>query len=115
MDSDTFQLYDLKVSIEQIRGNCTCDIQVGQYFELKGGKLSLPDGQSFCLYALQAAIPLLPAKQRPLHPHDWMQTDSRITCPDPHCGLVMLIERTNQQTFSHSEVSAEPLIPDTGM
>ncbi len=57
-----FELYDLRVTIEAIRGRSTCQHEVGAYFELKSGQLSLPAGQGFCLYALQAAIPLLPAK-----------------------------------------------------
>ncbi len=77
--------------------------------ELKGGKLELPAGKSFCLYALQSAIPLLPAKQRPLHPNDWMQTDSRVVCPDPLCGVIMLIQRQAPRTLKHSEVSAVEL------
>lgn len=109
-NSDNFELYDLRVTIEEIRGQCTCDHSIGQYFELKGGKLSLPANQSFCLYALQSTIPLLPAKQRPLQPNDWMQTDARIICPDPLCGVVMLIERAGQRFLRHSEVSAVPLV-----
>src|SRR3954453_12447865 len=111
MAEDTFELYDLKITIEEIRGNCTCDHALGEYFELKGGKLELPPGQSFCLYALQAAIPLLPAKQRPLHPNDWMATDTRVVCPDPLCGLVMRIDRVARRTLRHDDVSAVPM-PD---
>jgi len=107
--SDTFELYDLRVRIEEIRGQCTCDHAVGDSFELRGGKLSLPAGQSFCLYALQSTIPLLPAKQRPLHPNDWMQTDARVVCPDPLCGVIMVIERVGQRTLHHDDVSAVPL------
>jgi uncharacterized repeat protein (TIGR04076 family) len=103
---DTFELYDLRVRIEEIRGTCTCDHQVGQYFELKGGKLSLPPGQSFCLYALASTLPLLPTKQRTLHPNDWMSTDARVVCPDPLCGVVMLIERVGTRTVHHDDVSA---------
>lgn len=103
---DTFELYDLRICIEAIQGTCTCDHRIGDYFELKGGKLSLPPGASFCLYALQSTLPLLPAKQRPLHPNDWMATDARIVCPDPLCGVVMLIERTSPRTLHHADVSA---------
>lgn len=110
--SGAFELYDLRVSIEEIRGQCTCEHAVGDYFELKGGKVALPDGKSFCLYALQSAIPLLPAKQRKLHPHDWLETDWRIICPDPLCGVVLLIERTNRRVLYHSDVSAVKLDED---
>jgi uncharacterized repeat protein (TIGR04076 family) len=107
--SDEFDLFDLRIRIEEIRGHCTCDHRVGDEFELRSGKLHLPAGQSFCLYALQATIPLLPAKQRITHPNDWMSTDARIVCPDPLCGVVMLIERTTRRTLRHQDVSAVPL------
>ncbi|MEL6255550.1 MAG: TIGR04076 family protein [Bacteroidota bacterium] len=102
---DQFELYDLKVEVESISGNCTCKMAVGDSFFMKGGKLSLPDGKDFCLYALQASIPLLPAKQRKNHPADWMETDARVICPDPECKLVMRIDRTQSRVLDHDEVS----------
>jgi uncharacterized repeat protein (TIGR04076 family) len=111
--TDEFELYDLRVRIEEIRGRCTCRHQVGDAFELNGGKLQLPPGQSFCLYALQATIPLLPAKQRATHPNDWMTTDAHVVCPDPLCGVVMVIERTARRILRHQDVSAVPLNPES--
>src|SRR5215467_9423977 len=104
--TDEFELFDLSVHIEEIRGHCTCEHRVGDAFELRSGKLHLPPGQSFCLYALQATIPLLPAKQRITHPNDWMSTDARVVCPDPLCGVCMVIERTARRTLHHADVSA---------
>src|SRR5262245_21565359 len=112
MDGGTFELFDLRVVVEEIRGRCTCQHAVGDQFELRGGKLSLPAGQSFCLYALQSAIPLLPAKQRQLDRNDWMATDSRVVCPDPLCGLVMRIDRIDRRRLQHDDVSATPLTAD---
>ena len=43
----TFELFDLRVIIEEIGGHCTCDHAVGDWFEVCGGKLSLPSHQSF--------------------------------------------------------------------
>lgn len=105
MSDDQFQLYDLSIVVESIEGNCTCNMTVGDCFYLKGGKLSMPDGQDFCLYALQAVIPLLPAKQRLNHPADWMETDSRAVCPDPACRLTMRIDREATRTLRHDDVS----------
>lgn len=105
---DQFELYDLKVEVERIEGHCTCNMAPGDHFFLRSGKLSLPDGSDFCLYALQAAIPLLPAKQRRNHPADWMETDARVVCPDPACRLIMRIDRLNRRTLRHDEVSALP-------
>lgn len=105
--TDTFELFDLRVIIEEIRGHCTCDHAVGDWFEVRGGKLSLP--RAFCLYALQSTIPLLPAKQRLLQANDWMTTDTRVVCPDPLCGVIMRIERVARRTVRHADVSAVPL------
>ncbi|MFQ5741582.1 MAG: TIGR04076 family protein, partial [Acidobacteriota bacterium] len=68
LSPEEFELYDLRVSVESIEGNCTCEMREGDSFLLKGGKLSLPENGDFCLFALQAVIPILPAKQRPCHP-----------------------------------------------
>jgi uncharacterized repeat protein (TIGR04076 family) len=108
-DDETFDLYDLKITVEEIRGTCTCGHTVGDSFELVSGKLKLPNDQSFCVYALQSTLPLLPAKQRPLQPADWMHTDTRVICPDPLCGVVMRIDRTLVRRVRHSDTSAVPL------
>lgn len=102
---DEFELYDLAVVVEKIEGHCTCTMAEGDCFYLHGGKLSLPDGADFCLYALQSVIPLLPAKQRRNHPADWMETDARVVCPDPACRLIMRIDRVSRRTLRHDDVS----------
>ncbi len=108
---DEFELYDLAVVVEAIEGHCTCAMHVGDTFFLRGGKISLPDGADFCLYALQAVIPLLPAKQRRNHPADWMETDARAACPDPACRLIMHIRRVGGRTLRHDDVSPIPWEP----
>ena len=105
---DQFELYDLAVVVERIDGHCTCSMKVGDTFYLRSGKISMPDSGDFCLYALQSAIPLLPAKQRQNHPADWMETDSRVVCPDPACGLILRIDRVSQRTVRHDDVSPIP-------
>ena len=105
---DEFTLFDLEVVVEKIEGNCTCNMAVGDRFFLKSGKLSMPQGQDFCLYALQAAIPLLPAKQRQGNPADWMETDTRVVCPDPACRLIMRIDRSDERALRHDDVSPIP-------
>ncbi|MGB5553917.1 MAG: TIGR04076 family protein [Flavobacteriaceae bacterium] len=103
--ADQFELYDLSIVVEEIKGNCTCNMAVGNKFFLKGGKLSLPDKSDYCLYALQSTLPLLPTKQRKNHPADWMETDSRVVCPDPACQLVMRIDREGVRVLNHDDVS----------
>ena len=107
-NNDSFTLFDLEIIVEQIEGHCTCNMAVGNRFYLRSGKLSFPDGQDFCLYALQATLPLLPAKQRQSHPADWMETDARVVCPDPACRLIMRINRSAERTLRHDDVSPIP-------
>lgn len=103
--ADQFELYDLCILVEKIDGHCTCNMTIGDRFYLKGGKLSLPEGKDFCLYAMQSTIPLLPTKQRKNHPADWMETDARVVCPDPACRLIMRIDREQVRVLDHDEVS----------
>lgn len=108
MSNDEFDLYDLDVVVEAIEGNCTCDMAVGDRFHLRSGKISLDAGTNFCVYALHTALPFLPAKQRRSHPADWMETDTRVTCPDPACRLIMRIDRVGARTLRHDDVSPIP-------
>ncbi len=112
---DQFELYDLSIVVESIEGNCTCAMSVGDCFHLCGGKISLPNNADFCLYAMQAVIPLLPAKQRLNHPADWMETDSRAVCPDPACKLTMRIDRVDKRTLRHDDVSPIPWEGEEGL
>lgn len=108
----TFRLFDLRVEVEQAAGvPMICNHRVGDAFELSGENLSLPEGQTFPLYSLAALLPLLPAKQRETHPHDWMTTDTLVACPDPHCGGRFRIVRTGTTVFDHADVTAVPLPP----
>ena len=83
-----------------------CSARVGDYFELRGENLFLPEGQGFSIYSLAAVLPLLAAKQRPTHPNDWMSTDAEVACPDPNCPSKLRITRLALRTFRHSDVTA---------
>ncbi|MDJ0941707.1 MAG: TIGR04076 family protein [Woeseiaceae bacterium] len=107
--NDEFELWDLRVEVVGDPESMVCSHSVGDYFEVSGENLSFPAGQSFSMYSLAAILPLLPAKQRMTHAHDWMTTDAEIACPDPHCGGRFRITRTGKTTFRHSETTVVPL------
>jgi uncharacterized repeat protein (TIGR04076 family) len=110
VSEDTFELYDLKVEVVAPEGSrIFCGAKVGDFFEVSGEMLHFPPGQGFSLYSLAALLPLLPAKQRPSHPHDWMTTDAEVACPDPHCPTRFRITRTGKRVFSHAATTAVPL------
>jgi uncharacterized repeat protein (TIGR04076 family) len=87
-------LWDLRVTVQSIEGRSVCGLSVGDYFELtRSSRLSIPTGRHFCIFALAAALPLLPAKQRTLAEDDWLENEALVCCPDPGERLVMRIER----------------------
>ncbi len=86
------RLRDLRVVVEEAGGKCTSGMQRGDYFLLRSGRLYIPPDRHFCLYALHAVLPLLPAKQRPLQDGDWLKEDSHIVCPDPAGNVIMRVE-----------------------
>ena len=90
----TFGLYDLRVVVERIEGRSVCGLRVGDYFEVtESSKVRLPPDGHFCLYALAAVLPLLPATQRALDSADWLAQNSRVACLDPDERVIMRIER----------------------
>lgn len=107
---DGFELYDLRVEVVAPEGGpIYCGAKIGDHFELRGEMLHLPPGQGFSIYSLAALLPLLPAKQRPTHAHDWMTTDAEVACPDPNCASRFRITRTGRRRFSHAATTAVPL------
>jgi uncharacterized repeat protein (TIGR04076 family) len=112
---DSFELYDLRVEVVAPEGaKLYCGAKPGDYFELKGEMLHLPEGQGFSIYSLAAVLPLLAAKQRVTHPNDWMSTDAEIACPDPNCPSRMRITRLSTRTFRHAETTAVALTRGSG-
>lgn len=100
------RIYDLRVTVERIEGRSVCGLEVGDYFELtESSRVRIPEGRHFCLYALQAVLPMLPAKQRKLPDEDWLERDTLVCCPDPEERLVMRIERTGERLMQTEELT----------
>ena len=101
-----FSLYDLRVTVVEIRGRSVCGLNVGDYFELtESSRLRIPANKHFCVYALSAVLPLLAAKQRDLSENDWLASDSTVHCPDPEEGLVMRIERIARRKLNRDDLT----------
>ena len=99
-------LYDLRVTVERIEGRSVCGLAVGDYFEVtESSRVRIPDGKHFCLFAIQAVLPLLPAKMRNLPDEDWLEQDNLVCCPDPEEGLVMRIERLAERSLVTEELT----------
>jgi uncharacterized repeat protein (TIGR04076 family) len=100
------ELWDLRVVVESIEGRSVCGLAVGDYFELtQSSHLTIPAGRHFCVYALAAVLPLLPAKQRALEDDDWLERDALVCCPDPEERLVMRIERRRRTALDPARLT----------
>ena len=106
---DSFVLYDLKVEVVKTERPFVCSHREGDYFLCEGENLVFPAGSRFSMYALSAILPMLPARQRELHPNDWMLSDAEIACPDPNCGARFRISRVGKRIQRHSECTVVPL------
>lgn len=107
---DGYPLFDLKVVVEQAENvPMICRHNVGDWFTVTDDDLiTMGPGVRFPMYSLAAILPILPAKQRDLHPNDWMLSDAVIACPDPHCGGRFRILRQDRRIHSHADNSALP-------
>ncbi len=111
--NDLFELHILRVEVEKSADKpLVCSHVVGAAFEVHGENIIGPNDTTFVfsLYALASLLPLLPAKQRNTHPHDWMSTDALIACPDPNCGGLFRITRIGKEQYSHAETTVVPLL-----
>ncbi len=65
-------MQDLKVRVKEIKGHCDI-MREGDYFIVRGSKLSIPESPYFCYWAIQSVAPMLPAKQRKIDEQgDWV-------------------------------------------
>jgi uncharacterized repeat protein (TIGR04076 family) len=104
--AELFSLFDLRVTVEEIRGRSVCGMRVGDWFDVRNSsQLVIPEGRHFCMYALSSALPLLAAKQRELDANDWLASDNLVACPDPDEGLIMRIERLDQVELDKTDLT----------
>jgi len=100
------RLYDLRVTVERIEGRSVCGLEIGDYFEVtESSRVLIPEGRHFCLFAMQAVLPLLPAKMRRLPDEDWLERESLVCCPDPEERLVMRVERIGERMLVTEELT----------
>ena len=108
-EDDSFELFDLRVeAIVPPGAKVYCGARDKDYFEVRGEMLTLPPDQGISIYSLASVLPLLAAKQRPVHANDWMASDDEIACPDPNCQSRLRIVRTGLRRFQRQTTTATP-------
>lgn len=106
-------MYDLRIVVDEVRGFCDMPMRPGDYCELRGGRLFIPEGRYFCMWALNSVLPLLPVKQRRIaEENDWVPRTSRVACPDPDGMVILRIERLDAGE-EHHQVPLPRLLVDS--
>jgi len=90
--SPSFAARRLRIVVDEVKGKCTSALKPGDALYLDGSRLTIPAGRHFCLYALQAVLPFVAAKQRRLEKRDWLERDDRFICPDPAGNVILRIQ-----------------------
>lgn len=105
-------MYDLRVVVEEVKGFCDMPMQVGDYFEVRAGRIIVPPGKHICMWALQSLMPFFPVKQRDSkEENDWIPYTKRICCPDPNGMVIYRIDRIGDDSDA-AQVVRERMLPD---
>ena len=104
-------MYDLRIVVEEIKGFCDMPMHVGDYFEVRAGRIVIPDGKYMCMWALQAMMPFFPVKQRDTtEENDWIPYTKHINCPDPNGMVIYRIERIGDEEAEKQLVRKRMLV-----
>jgi uncharacterized repeat protein (TIGR04076 family) len=84
----------IKVTVERIDGHCNLPVLVGDHFFVEGSRLSVPDGNNVCIWALQSMMPVFPIinVKESLPDDHWVKSVRHFTCPDPKGKVIFRLE-----------------------
>lgn len=73
----------IKIAVSEIKGKCDNGMEVGDYFIINDGKISIPEGKSICIWTLNGMLPMFPFLQekKALPKDHWVTSATTYTCP----------------------------------
>jgi uncharacterized repeat protein (TIGR04076 family) len=83
----------VRVVVDRVEREPSCGLRLGDYFDVVGTRVLVPNGKSFCLSAMAAVFPVLQQRLGNLPPGDWLERKPWIRCPDAVDGVVMRLDR----------------------
>jgi len=105
-------LFDVRVEVEEVKGFCDLPMRPGDYFEVRGGRLIIPEGKHMCIWALQSLLPMIPLKQRTIaESNDWVNHTHRMICPDPNGMVVYKFTRIGLDGAAVARVETQRPVP----
>ncbi|MHA1950457.1 MAG: TIGR04076 family protein [Candidatus Thorarchaeota archaeon] len=84
----------IRVTVEKIDGYCNLPVLVGDYFNVEGSKMKIPEGKHVCIWALQSMMPVFPIMdiKENLPEEHWVKSVKHFTCPDPDGRVLYRLE-----------------------
>ena len=73
-------------------------MRVGDWFEIHGSRLVIPEGKTICPYAFAAVAPVIALRQSDLPADHWFVRKPYICGPDAEENLVMKVEAIHAET-----------------
>ncbi|GAA2245467.1 TIGR04076 family protein [Herbiconiux moechotypicola] len=73
-----------------------CALKKGDWFEVDAEGLRMPDGQSFCAFAIASVLPLVNGRLGDDDPDEWLDSKPLLQCPDPPEALWMRLENVTE-------------------
>jgi uncharacterized repeat protein (TIGR04076 family) len=87
-------MFDVKLTVTSVKGNCAAGYKVGDYFFIKNGlMIEVGEPNGICMYALPALLPYLTAYCRRTPEDDWINFKQELQCPDNTNAVIFGLER----------------------
>ena len=87
-------MFDIKLTVKSVKGNCAAGYRVGDYFTIKDGLMIEPgEPKGLCMYAIPALLPYLTAYCRNTPEDDWINFKQELQCPDNTNAVIFGLER----------------------
>jgi len=87
-------MYNAKLTVKSVKGNCAAGYKVGDYFFIKDGlMIETGEPKGICMYALPALLPYLSAYCRQTPEDDWINFKQELQCPDNTNAVIFGLER----------------------
>lgn len=77
----------LELTVERLNYSA-CGFRVGDRLVIDGDEVMMPEGGSFCFYALGAILPVIDARLAGGDGAEWLATEPLLQCPDPPEGVL---------------------------
>ena len=87
-------MFDVKLTVKSVKGNCAAGYKVGDHFYIKNGlMIESAEPKGICMYALPALLPYLTAYCRQTPDEDWINRKMELQCPDNTNAVIFGLER----------------------